>query len=469
MHMVVNHSAGNFMPTHNRKATVIGVVVAAFLLLAAGTALAQGTGSAIQGTVTDEQGAVMPGATVVVANVETGWTRDLITDERGWYRATAIPPGDYKSRVTLQGFATQIRRGLTVTVGQEATVNVALRVANVEESVTVTGAAPLVETTRSTLGTTVTRESLDNLPLITRNFAGLATLAPGVTGVGGGGVTAQGQTDRSNSYMVDGVSNDQIVTAGNRGGFSLEAVREFAVMTNQFSAEYGLSSGAVFTVITRSGTNDLNGRVFAFHRGDALDAQNPFSKAQGSGKAPFSQQRFGGFLGGPIVRDRLHYFGSYEGSRQRETTVITASLVPVDRARNAQPDRRPPGVHQARWPHDREAFDVAALPRRQEQSTGNGIGGLEHPRARHQHRFAGAGHRRQHDDDPVVAGVERVPLPVRASLHLDRHRRLEHRRHAGDQPSLQPPRQGLQPAAGPQREPVAVHQQLDLHARARTT
>jgi hypothetical protein len=376
MHMVVNHSAGNFMPTHNRKATVIGVMVAAFLLLAAGPALAQGTGSAIQGTVTDEQGAIMPGATVVVANVQTGFTRDLITDDRGWYRATAIPPGDYQVTVTLQGFATQIRRGLTVTVGQEATVNVALRVANIEESVTVTGAAPLVETTRSTLGTTVTRESLDNLPLITRNFAGLATLAPGVTGVGGGGVTAQGQTDRSNSYMVDGVSNDQIVTAGNRGGFSLEAVREFAVMTNQFSAEYGLSSGAVFTVITRSGTNDLSGRAFAFHRGDALDAQNPFSKAQGSGKAPFSQQRFGGFLGGPIVRDRLHYFGSYEGSRERETTVITASVVPVDQRETPNPT----DGHNAFIKLDGRMNEKHSTTLRyradKNRSTGNGIGGL---------------------------------------------------------------------------------------------
>src|SRR3989337_415178 len=123
--------------------------------------------------------------------------------------------------------------------------------------------------------------------------------------------------------MVDVVSNDQIVTAGNRGGFSLEAVREFAVMTNQFSAEYGLSSGAVFTVITRSGTNELSGRVFAFHRGDALDAQNPFSKAQGSGKAPFSQQRFGGFLGGPIKRDRMQYFVTYEGVRADKTPGAT--------------------------------------------------------------------------------------------------------------------------------------------------
>ena len=373
--MAVNNSARNFMSTQFRMAAALRIVVAAFLIFGAAPVLAQGTGSAIQGTVTDAQGAVMPGASVVVANVQTGWTRDVITDERGWYRATAITPGDYELRVTLQGFATQIRRGLTVTVGQEATVNIVLQLANVEESVTVTGAAPLVETTRSTLGATVTRDSLDNLPLITRNFAGLATLAPGVTGVGGGGVTAQGQTDRSNSYMVDGVSNDQIVTAGNRGGFSLEAVREFAVMTNQFSAEYGLSSGAVFTVITRSGTNDLDGRLFMFHRGDALDAQNPFSKAQGSGKAPFSQQRFGGFLGGPIVRDRLHYFGSYEGSRQRETTVITATVVPLEERETPNPT----DGHNAFIKLDGRLSDKHSTTLRyradKNKSTGNGIGG----------------------------------------------------------------------------------------------
>lgn len=374
--MAVNDRVGNLLPTHFRIAAALGAVFAALLLFEAAPTLAQSTGSAIQGTVTDDQGAVMPGATVVVANTQTGWTRDVVTDARGWYRATAITPGDYEVRVTLPGFATQIRRGLTVTIGQEATVNVALRVANVEESVTVTGAAPLVETTRSTLGTTVTRESLDNLPLITRNFAGLATLAPGVTGVGGGGVTAQGQTDRSNSYMVDGVSNDQIVTAGNRGGFSLEAVREFAVMTNQFSAEYGLSSGAVFTVITRSGTNDLSGRLFAFHRGDALDAQNPFSNAQGSGKAPFSQQRFGGFLGGPIVRDRLHYFGSYEGSRQRETAVITASVVPLAERETANPT----DGHNAFIKLDGRMNEKHSMTLRYRAdkglSKGNGIGGL---------------------------------------------------------------------------------------------
>ena len=193
--------------------------------------------------------------------------------------------------------------------------------------------------------------------------------------MGGGGVTAQGQTDRSNSYMVDGVSNDQIVTAGNRGGFSLEAVREFAVMTNQFSAEYGLSSGAVFTVITRSGTNEVKGRAFAFHRGDQLDAQNPFSKAQGSGKAPFSQQRYGGFLGGPIIRDKLQYFGSYEGTRQRETSVITTTIVPVDQRETPNPT----DGHQAFFKTDQRLTDRQSLSLRyradRNKSTGNSIGG----------------------------------------------------------------------------------------------
>jgi hypothetical protein len=346
------------------------------LLLSPTSAFAQAIGATLQGTITDEQGAVMPGATVVITNTETGLTREGVSDERGWYRVIALPPGEYELRAALQGFASYVRRGLVLTTGQEALINVALRVATLSETVTVTGEAPLVESSRNVLGATVSRSELDSLPLIGRNFAGLTTLSPGITGVGGGGVTAAGQTDRSNSFMVDGVSNDQVVTAGQRGGFSLEAVREFAVMANQFSAEYGQASGAVVSVITRSGTNDLQGRVFAFHRGDALDAQDPFSKAQGSGKAPFSQQRYGGFVGGPILRDRLHYFASYEGERQRETSVITSSLVPV----NERETPNPSDGHQAFIKTDQQLTSRQALSLRyradKDRSEGNGIGNL---------------------------------------------------------------------------------------------
>ena len=348
----------------------------AAVMLSAATTFAQSTGATLQGAIADEQGAVMPGASVVITNVETGWTRDVVSDERGWYRVSALPPGEYSLRVTLQGFSAYIRRGLTLTTGQEATVNVSLKLATVSETITVTGEAPLVETTKNALGATVSRAELDSLPLVGRNFAGLTTLSAGITGVGGGGVTASGQTDRSNSFMVDGVSNDQVVTAGQRGGFSLEAVREFAVMANQFSAEFGQASGAIVSVITRSGTNDIKGRVFAFHRDDSLDAQDPFSKAQGSGKAPFTQQRYGGFLGGPIVRDNLHYFASYEGERQRETSVITSALIPIDERETPNPS----DGHQAFIKSDQRLSDRQSLSLRyradKDRSEGNSIGGL---------------------------------------------------------------------------------------------
>ena len=168
--------------------------------------------------------------------------------------------------------------------------------------------------------------------------------------------------------------------------------------------------------------------MFAFHRGDGMDAQNPFSKAQGSGKAPFSQQRYGGFLGGPIVRDRLHYFGSYEGSRQRETSVITASVVPVEERETPNPS----DGHNAFIKLDGRLTDKNSTQLRyradKSLSTGNSIGGLN------------TRERGTNSDSLVqdivgnltsilsLAGVERVPVPVRASFHLDRHRRLEHRR-----------------------------------------
>jgi hypothetical protein len=337
---------------------------------------AQTTGATLQGTVSDEQGAVLPGSTVTVINVETGWSRDTAADTRGWYRSAALAPGRYEIRVSLAGFVTLVRSGLVLTLGQEATVNLTLRVASVAETVTVTAESPLVETTSNALERTITRTELDTLPLVGRNFANLTTMSPGIAGVGGGGVSASGQTTRSNSYIIDGTSNDDTVVNTQRGGFSLEAVREFAVITNQFNAEYGMASGAIVNVITRSGTNDLQGRVFAFHRDDSFDAQDPFSKAQGSGKAPFSQQRYGGFLGGPLTRDRFHYFAAYERLREESTNVVTSALAPIDQREEPATDKG----NQYFIKTDRRMNDDHGLSVRYRAdsrgSTGNGIGGL---------------------------------------------------------------------------------------------
>jgi hypothetical protein len=312
--------------------TVLGTLLAAALVLAAFPAplRAQATNAVLQGVVTDEQQGVLPGVAVNVLNVDTGLARDVVTDDRGWFRAVALPPGTYQLKATLEGFVPYERAGLVLTIGQEATVDVKLGVAARTESVTVTAAAPLIDVSSSALGTTVTKAQLDNLPLAGRNFSSLANLSPGVTGVGGGGVNAGGQLSRNNSFIIDGTSNDENAIADQRGAFSLEAVREYVVYTNQFAAEYGQASGAIVSVVTRSGTNNVEGRVFWFRRDDAFDAQNPFSHAQGSGKAPFSEQRLGGFLGGPLVKDKWHYFGSYERLRNETTSVITSPLVPAD-------------------------------------------------------------------------------------------------------------------------------------------
>ena len=349
------------------------------LVCLARVAQAQSTGATLQGGISDPQRALLPGVTVVITNTETGFTRTVVTDERGWYRAPALPPGPYELRAELQGFGSVVRSGLTLTIGQEATINLQLELATVQETVMVTGETPLVETSNSTLGTTVTRSELDSLPLAGRNFSGLATLSPGVAGVGSGttGLNAGGQTTRSNSFLIDGASNDDTVVATQRGGFSLEAVREFAVLSNQFSAEYGMASGAIVSVITRSGTNQVQGRGFMFHRDDSFDSQDPFSKAAGSGKAPFSQQRFGGFLGGPIVRDRMHYFGAYEGLRQRETSVVTSPLAaPADREVPKSEDGSQYFLKSDNRLTDAHSISVRYRADSRLQ-TGNGIGGLD--------------------------------------------------------------------------------------------
>lgn len=302
-----------------------------FVALAwAGLAHAQATSAVLQGVVTDKQGGVVPGVTVTVTNTGTGLAREATSNEAGFYRISALPPGSYDVSAKLDGFAPYARTGLVLTVGQTAAVPIELTVAGLSESVTVGASAPLLDTSSNALGTTVTNAQLDDLPLAGRDFASLARLAPGVTGVGGGGISSGGQLTRNNSIVVDGTSNDEQGIAGTRGSFSLESVREYVIYTNQFAAEHGLAAGALVNVVTRSGTNNLEGRLFAFHRDDSLDARNPFSKAQGSGTAPFTERRGGGFLGGPFIRNAWHYFGSYELQRSETTNVVTSPLVPLD-------------------------------------------------------------------------------------------------------------------------------------------
>lgn len=343
------------------------------------TANAQGTGATLQGTLTDNQGGLLPGVSVTVTNTESGFTRTVVTDERGGYRAAALNPGPYEVRAELSGFLASVRSGVTLTIGQEAIVNLTMQLQGIEEAVVVTGEAPMVETTDNSLGATITRGQLDSLPLAGRDFSQLARTAPGVAGVGGGGLSAGGALTRNNSFVVDGVSFDQVNNATTRGDFSLETVQEYVVVTNMFQAEYGLAAGALVSVVTRSGTNTPQGRLFAMHRNENLDAQNPFSKAQGAPKAPFSLTRFGGFFGGPIVQDQLHYFASYEGLRHTETSVVTSPLVPPNEREH--PSEEKTHLYFIRSDYQLNANNSFSGRYRMSNAWnyGNGIGGLNAP------------------------------------------------------------------------------------------
>ena len=311
--------------------SIHGALGMVLTLLWAASATAQ-TGGTLQGSVTDDQKLALPGATVTLTNTETGWTRSLVTDTEGRYRAPVLPPGDYEIKAELAGFATAIRNKVALTLGQELTINLAMRVASVQETVTVTGESPWSTPASNTLGTTISREQLDSLPVPGRSFTALAQTAPGVTGVGGGGVNAGGQLSRNNSYRIDGVSNDNNVLASPRGGVSMEAVREYVGHRQPVRRR-----------IRRRLRRHRQRRHPLRHqrparprlpvppRRAASTRRIPSRRRKGSGQAPFSQQRFGGFLGGPIKRDRMHYFGSYEGLRAgSDRRSSRRRLVPVD-------------------------------------------------------------------------------------------------------------------------------------------
>ena len=374
--MLFGRPAASAAPRSARRPAVLLSASAALLLVVSTHSAAQNIGATLQGLITDAQKAVLPGVTVTITNLDTGVARTVVTDTTGWYRAAALQPGAYEMSAELTGFVGYKRGGMTLTTGQEPRIDLTLQVAAVRETVEVIAASPLVDTMRNTIGMTVTRTDLDSIPLVSRNFLDLANMTPGVTGVGGGGVNTAGQLSRNNSYLVDGVSNDDTIVSSSRGGFSLEAVREYVVLANQFSAEYGVSSGAIVSVVTRSGTNKDVGRAFYFGRNEALDAQDPFSTAQGSGKAPFSQRRGGGFWGGPIVRDKLFYFTSYEGRGTDRTSVVTSTLVPVDQREWPNPAAQ----HQAFVKLDNQATSRHAMSGRyridRNFQEANGIGGL---------------------------------------------------------------------------------------------
>jgi hypothetical protein len=299
------------------------------------------TGADIVGTIRDESGAVLPGATVTVVNQATNLTRTVTTDTRGRYLVAALPPGTYQLKADADGFASETREGLTLVLGQSAEADVTLKLATQAESIAVVAEAPLIDPAHTAVSTVIDQEQIDSLPINGRNFIGFSIITPGVTtdrtpqqgASATSGLSFGGQRARSNNIMVDGYDNNDHVVGAVRAVFSQESIREFQVLTNSYSAEFGKASGGVVNIVTKSGTNAFAGNAFVFFRDESLNAKDHFEKFDVFGepiersKAPFSQIQWGGTAGGPIKRDRTFFFASFE-----KLDVETSNFVTINQA-----------------------------------------------------------------------------------------------------------------------------------------
>jgi outer membrane receptor protein involved in Fe transport len=306
------------------------------VLLTAASVPAQTALATLRGTILDEQGGALPGVTVTVRQVETNTVQTSVTGGEGQYFIPNLRPGRYEVTCELTNFTTH-KQPLELRVGQDVTVNVTMRLGNVAEAVEVVARTGVVET-QSTLATIVTNKQIDDLPTIGRNFSALATLAPGVTtstatGTGQGtGVSISGQRPFTNGIVVDGASNLMQFYGRQSNDFPQDWIQEFQVLTNGFTAEFGQAAGGMLNVITRSGANATHGRGYAFFRDANLDAA-PFAGRYDANKnpifldetPPFDQQRFGGYVGGPIRANRIFYFGGIERLQLNSSEVLGIS------------------------------------------------------------------------------------------------------------------------------------------------
>ncbi len=301
------------------KARVIGLVLCA--LLAATAAAAQQGTTELRGRVVDPQGAVLPGVTVTVKNQNTGMFRETVSGADGSFIASGMVPGTYLVIAELTGFKKFERRGLRLEVGKTSSIDVPMEVGGIEEVLTVTAESPLVDVTSKEIGGNITSETLVKLPSVNGNFVGFVGLLPGIVpsisteSFGSDSISVNGQDPRNNNYMLDGGNNNDDVIgqrAGTQARTPIEAIQEFQVITGQYDAQYGRTSGAVVNAVTKAGTNTLRGSVFGFLQDGSLTTKDYFAKEKGTAKPDTGYQRWGGTVGGPIVKDKIHFFGSLE-------------------------------------------------------------------------------------------------------------------------------------------------------------
>jgi hypothetical protein len=307
---------------------------------------AQVVGATVSGTVVDASGAATPGVTISFKNVATGNIRNAVTNGVGFYIAPNLQAGNYELTASAAGFATQVRSGMILNVGQELLLNLTMNVGRVSESIRVTTSAPTVELANATLGGVTDAKTIEEIPLNGRSWTDLAALEPGVHFVQdqppinapdrvkrglGAQLTVSGGRPQQNNYLLDGVNINDYANAGPGsilgGNLGTDAVAEFSVFTTNYSTEYGRTSGGVISAITKSGTNQFHGSVYEYLRNSALDARNFFDPP----KIPaFRRNQFGASAGGPIQKDKTFVFGDYEGVRQSLGQSLTDTVPSAD-------------------------------------------------------------------------------------------------------------------------------------------
>ena len=317
-------------------------------------ASAQVAGATLSGTVSDQSGAVLPQASISAKDLATGIARTSISSSAGFYSLPNLLPGVYDVTVTAQGFSTEIKAGVTLTVGEQQVLDFTLQVGKTSQTVVVTTEAPTVELASSSISATINSTTVRELPLNGRSWTDLAALQPGVSAVAqiqtdfsvggdrgnrgfGNQITVAGDRPEQNNYRLDGISINDFNNAAPGsvlgGDLGVDAVQEFSVITSNVSAEYGRTSGGVINAITKSGTNQFHGSAYEFLRNDKLDAANFFENSNGLKKASFRQNQFGVSAGAPIRKDKLFIFGDYEGLRYVKG-IPTSITVPSNDARN---------------------------------------------------------------------------------------------------------------------------------------
>jgi Carboxypeptidase regulatory-like domain/TonB-dependent Receptor Plug Domain/TonB dependent receptor len=332
----------------------VSALVILAVTIAASPAKAQVSGATLSGAITDPSGAAIAGAKISIANKATGAIRDVTTDTAGLYSAPNLQPGVYDVTASASGFSAAKESDITLTVGAQQTLNLPLRVGEASQTVEVTAATTLVQTANSTLSSEIESKQILDMPLNGRSWQDLATLIPGVNAIEtqvpfengairgnrgfGNQLTISGGRPTQNNYRLDGNSIVDYAMGGPGSvlgvNLGVDAIQEFAVITGNYSAEYGRTSGGIVNAVSKSGTNAFHGDVYEFFRNQKLDANDFFSNAASQPKPVYRRNQFGGAIGGPIRKDKTFMFFDYEGIRQAVGIPSSNSTVLSDNARN---------------------------------------------------------------------------------------------------------------------------------------